>query len=146
MKVEVSDHTRKMKIIGADRLDTINLYIENFGPGQGRIVVECFGQAWSHYWSHMGEDMTIETFLPTCEPDYVARKLYAGHEREPDFDEISRKTGESITHECEMIEYEEEMSAAFGQDWRMDHPTRLKSDYVYLKRIVRTIKEALSQD
>jgi hypothetical protein len=133
---------RKITITGVENLDTINVVFEDFGPGQGRIMVECFGDAWAHYWGAMGSESVAE-FVMTADEDYITGKLYSGHNREPDYDFITEKTGRCITNDIEMVENEDKLSEVFGPDWRMDYPTRIKHDYLYLRRIVATIQQAL---
>ena len=63
---------------GRGVLDPISVYIEDFGPGAGKITITCFGEAWSHYWSHMGEQHTLATFFSKCDQHYLAGKLKNG--------------------------------------------------------------------
>jgi hypothetical protein len=55
-------------------LDDITIFFQDFELGQGRIVVECYGEAWSAYFGAMGAK-TIRQFVETCGPDYLTNKL-----------------------------------------------------------------------
>jgi len=75
MKV-IKSQVNKITISDIQHMDTINVFMENFHPGAGRITIEMAGDSWSHYWSNMGEvTPTIETFILKCNNDYIIRKL-----------------------------------------------------------------------
>lgn len=58
-------------------LDLINVVLQDFEPGQGRLIVECYGCAWASYWGGMG-DRTIRRFVIECGAEYIATKLWPG--------------------------------------------------------------------
>ncbi len=66
---------RAFQIEGAIRLDAIRVFIQDYGGGLGRIVIECYGRAWSNYWNGMGEKTTMEDFFKACDDDYLVQKL-----------------------------------------------------------------------
>lgn len=72
MKIEISK-VKKLRITellnGPHRLDPVTVYAENFGNGQGKIVVECYGRSWSAYWGAMGCD--LEDFFLSAGTDYI---------------------------------------------------------------------------
>jgi hypothetical protein len=55
-------------------LDAITVFFQNFEPGHGRIVVECYGEAWAAYFGAM-PSATIEEFVKRADPDYLTNKL-----------------------------------------------------------------------
>ena len=56
-------------------LDPIRVILYDYGNERGRmIVVECFGDAYSHYWGAMGSG-TIREFVLSCGEDYLVGKL-----------------------------------------------------------------------
>jgi hypothetical protein len=55
-------------------LDDITIFFQDFELGKGRIVVECYGEAWSAYFGAMG-GQTIRQFVETAGPDYLTNKL-----------------------------------------------------------------------
>ncbi len=75
MKIELKNITM-MDIIDAPRLDRIKVVTEDFGPGQGQIIIVCWGRAWSAYWGGMGS--TLVQFVTTMDAEYVAENLMRG--------------------------------------------------------------------
>jgi hypothetical protein len=57
-------------------LDPINLFLLDMKPGQGRLVVTCYTEAWTCYWGAMGG--TLVEFLRQVSPDYIASNLFWG--------------------------------------------------------------------
>jgi hypothetical protein len=57
-------------------LDPVRVILQDAGPGQGRLIVECYGQAWSCFWAAMGSN--LRSFLRGTDPDYVATALGRG--------------------------------------------------------------------
>lgn len=55
-------------------LDPITVVLQDFGTGKGRLIVECYGSAWAHYWGAMGEK-TLVAFLRGCDAPYIHNKL-----------------------------------------------------------------------
>jgi hypothetical protein len=55
-------------------LDRIHVFWINLEPGQGYIIVMCYGCAWSAYFGGMAGD-TIQQFVARVEVDYLATKL-----------------------------------------------------------------------
>ncbi|SDH05344.1 MULTISPECIES: hypothetical protein [unclassified Duganella] len=73
MQIERSQVT-KLVITGALRLDPITVFLEDIGPRQGKIVIECYGKSWSGYWGGMG-NRTIAEFFRSCSVQYIAQKI-----------------------------------------------------------------------
>lgn len=63
------------EITGAPRLDPIRVYLQDLGPGQGRITFECYGAAWACYFGSIGSGRTIAQFVRACGPDYLTNAL-----------------------------------------------------------------------
>ena len=55
-------------------LDPVSVYWEDFGPGQGRVTITCYGEAWTAYWPAMG-DRTVAKFFSDCDDDYLVNRL-----------------------------------------------------------------------
>lgn len=60
-------------IFNAPALDPVTVVLQDSG-GQGRLIVECFGSAWSGYWGAIGNH-TLKEFLIGCHPEYIAGKM-----------------------------------------------------------------------
>lgn len=70
-------------------LDPIRVTLHDVSPGHGRIVIECYGKAWSTYWGGMG-DLTIKDFFCSCGSDYLIEKLHSGRITKRDEAYLSR--------------------------------------------------------
>lgn len=51
-----------LRIEEAEGLDPIHVFIQDVAPGKGRIILECYGQAWSAFWPAMGNWGVAEFF------------------------------------------------------------------------------------
>ena len=147
MKTTASKVT-KLQISGAKSLDMVTVIVDDLGPEQGKIIIECYGKAWSAYLGSMGKG-GLAKFFCSCDNDYIIRKmLQVTHET--DFDKISdiaREKGFDIcgTNDVEIAMMADDMAKCFGDDWYMDLPRRHTSDYVYLSRIIDAVKESLAK-
>ena len=65
---------RVLTIHDAPKLDPITVVLQDVGPGQGRLIVECWCSAWAAYWGGMG-DRTLAEFIASCDACYVSGKL-----------------------------------------------------------------------
>ena len=55
-------------------LDPITVFWQNFGPGKGRVTIECYGSAWSCYFGAM-RGCTIQQFFGDCDRGYLFNKM-----------------------------------------------------------------------
>lgn len=77
-----------LEITGAPSLDPIRVILQEYGPGQGRIIIECFGEAWGNYWGAMGQQLA--EFVAGCEGDYVVNRLASGRRNKKDTAYLTR--------------------------------------------------------
>jgi hypothetical protein len=68
---------RLVEIPRRNGLDPINVFVQDYELGRGRIVVTCYGQAWCGFWGAMGE-RTVMQFVAACDADYVAGNMLSG--------------------------------------------------------------------
>ncbi|WP_314402367.1 hypothetical protein [Stenotrophomonas rhizophila] len=68
----------RYRIEDAPGLDPVTVYVENYEPGKGRMVVTCYASAWTAFWGAMGDDTTLEQFVASCSPEYVADNMVWG--------------------------------------------------------------------
>ncbi len=68
---------RLIEIPRRNNLDPINVFVQDYELGRGRIVVTCYGQAWCGFWGAMG-DRTVMQFVAACDADYVAGNMLSG--------------------------------------------------------------------
>lgn len=55
-------------------LDPIRVITEDYRPGAGRIIIQCFDRAWTGYWGAMGE-RSISEFFTACDAGYLLGNL-----------------------------------------------------------------------
>ena len=142
--------TETYVITGWDRLDAVTVYVTNYKLGQGKLVIECYGDAWAHYWGGMGE-RTLQEFVLGAENDYLLGKLLK-ETRQTDFDEINELAHKRgfpnicVTSDVEVAMEASEMSRCFGSDWYMDLPRCYTTEYHYLGRILNAVKAAFNDE
>lgn len=73
MKIEAGTVTI-LRITDVPRLDPIRVTLDDIGPGQGRINIECYGKAWASYWGGMGR-RTLAQFVAGCDNSYLISNL-----------------------------------------------------------------------
>ena len=56
-------------------LDPVRVMIYDIGEGSGRVVIECFGQAWAGYWGAMGT--SLRDFFVAAPVDYLCQAMRA---------------------------------------------------------------------
>ena len=129
--------------IKADRLDPIGVFVEDFEPGKAKVTIEVYGEAWSHYWGGMGEGLSLREFFTDI--PYLVTKFCRDSIHEIDYETISKKAGVDIDVTTALY-YEDELTEAYGKDWRMDLPRKSTREYEYLTRIVEAIKQAFQNE
>lgn len=83
MKITTSTVTKHtitggLRAEGLGTLDPISVIEEDFAPGQGKVTISCFGEAWQYYWGAMGEHHTLRSFFLKADVRYLAGKLAPG--------------------------------------------------------------------
>lgn len=76
---QVSRGVRLIEIPGRNGLDPINVFVQDYQLGRGRIVVTCYGQAWCGFWGAMG-GRTVMEFVAACDAEYVASNMLSGRQ------------------------------------------------------------------
>lgn len=74
---QIPQGIRLIEIPRRNNLDPINVFVQDYELGRGRIVVTCYGQAWCGFWGAMGE-RTVMQFVAACDADYVAGNMLSG--------------------------------------------------------------------
>lgn len=145
MKISKST-VEQIRISGLDELDPITVIVEDYNQGQGKIIISSWDGCWNFYWGAMGE-RNIKEFIVGCHNDYLCRKFLSGETRETDYDQIESDCGIEETLCTEnLILYEKELQAHYGQDWIMDLPKKHTSDYFWLCKILDVVKNAFKED
>lgn len=172
MKVEQSNVVR-LQLTELKRLDPVTVFLEEFGPGRGRITIECFGQAWSSFWPAMG--CSLPEFFIDCNNDYLAKNL--AQQMKPDiydFDKleqhlkreilrsffhkkIDRNRAEALLRQasdidCSVTQDEGNVWLSdnskllydvLGDEWYYGLPMQENPDYTYLCRIIDNVRAGL---
>ena len=173
MKI-TTETVRKLIIQDIPNLDPVAVYLEDQGPGKGKITITCFNDSWSYFWGAMGEGRNLVSFFLSCDNDYLAKKLGNGiHSTVQTSEGLVEKARKTILTERrenilteggarDLFERAEEldslwdefegkggedyfdlMYAIFGDEFWHNVPTIPNHKYVYLCRIIDTVKEAL---
>lgn len=173
LKLQISV-AQKMTITEVTNFDPIAVYLEDFGPGQGKVTITCSDDSWSRYWSHMGEKYDIRAFLLKADEHYLAGKF--APQLDSAVDDLGKLANEAKKHvikyrrerpccvskdkarelfdmaeELESLHdedptgYRDAMFDIFGDEWWYSVPKKANHQYEYLCRIINTIKEALRQ-
>lgn len=159
----------RLEITGAENLDPIRVYLEDIGPGKGRINIECYGKSWATYWGAMGRE-TLSEFFCTCDEHYIAGKLSDTPSEVFDPDGLKDQLKRSLISERKKrlvsrsaararfnaIEYlslpdnsnelwgmSQQMHELLGDEWWYSLPTKPNPDYTYLTKIIKTVQAAL---
>jgi len=148
MDVKKSNIT-KLLLTNIEALDPVSVFLEDFGPRQGKIIIECYGKSWSSYWGGMG-DRTIAEFFCSCDEHYIAKNLSSINSEIYDIDKI-REDAEEKGIECwrddpwNDYEFLEEMYGPDPVSWGDSLPKTSNPDYEYLCRIINAVQAGIRQ-
>ncbi len=172
MKVEQSKVT-KLQITEVESLDSLHVFVEDIGIGQGKITMETSSESWSAYWGGCGSKGVMAFFL-SCNNPYLVNCFSRGinsevtdydnldrwlkraiikNRREGDFDkEDALKHWNSVELYCQNEESflhtdrgNELCNEIIGCEWWTDLPTCKNGEYIYLERVVHAIREAFTE-
>ena len=148
MKI-IKTQVTQLKVSEIERLDLINVYLEDMVAGQGRIIIECYGQSWSSFWGAMG-DRNISEFFVSCDEYYLSEKLAPKiRPKIYDIDQI-RKDAEKKGIECwrddpwNDHDFLNQMYGGDMMEWSESLPKKPNFEYNYLCRIINAVKDALN--
>jgi len=173
MQVELSTVTKikltHLQEMSAFRLDPLTVILDNFEPGRGKIIIECFGESWSASWAAMGK-RTIAQFFCNCDEHYLAKNLSGISGDLPDYEklgdtarqEVCRLRRESELTKDEARDLFEDagrfsgaetshdldgsaMQAIFGDEWWHSIPDKPNPDYEYLCRVINAVQAGIRE-
>lgn len=101
MKIATTTVT-KITLSELDRLDPVNVILEDIGPREGKINIECYGQAWSAYWGGMG-NRTISQFFCACDEHYLAKNLSSIRSHVTDYEAITELAEKKINDQINKL-------------------------------------------
>ena len=139
-----------IKLTELDRLDPVNVVIEDFKLGQGQIIITCYGKAWTSYWGAMG-NQTISQFFCSCDEHYIAKNIGDIKSEIYDIDQI-RDDAENKNIECYRddpwndYEFLNVMYGGDMVDWHDSLPKKSNHEYEYLCRIIKAVQKALKHE
>jgi len=165
VKIEKSQVTKLSIIQTDDYIEQVSVYLEDFGIGQGKIIITCDGEVWQCYWGAMG-GRTITEFFSQCSTDYLANKLsdymhtVTDYDGIPDMlckeicerrrnDEFDKRFARNLWLEVDGAEFDERLEESqliydvMGDDWRHCLPSKPNHKYEYLCKIIEVVKSAL---
>lgn len=166
----------KIRIEGINeshRLDPVEVIIENFGEGSGKILISCWGESWTGYWGSMGG--TVEEFFQRVGNDYLIDKMSDYQAMEPDVDRdgeylkslvikerrsgnITRTQANNAWHYIEIFSPDRhalcygrtpedlELIEGICEPWHLDWPQVESRKYAYLSRILDVVREVIKPD
>jgi len=173
MRVELST-VKKLKLTELHspskfRLDPVTVILEDFGPGRGKIIIECFGESWSSFWPAMGQ-RDIATFFCRCDEHYIAKNLSGVRSDIPDYEALASKARKEVVslrrdgdlekceardlfdrcHKLEEVETQAQidgilMQEVFGDGWWYCIPDKPNPDYQYLCRIIKAVQAGIKE-
>jgi len=126
-----------------ERLDPVRVILEDIEAGKGRIIITCYGKAWTAYWGGMG-DQTISQFFYNAPEEYLAGNLSNISKTTTDYDAISKAINEDVDSDslhCHTSQLEDH----YGVHWRLDLPEKENHPYTYLCRIIKAVQTALKE-
>lgn len=151
------------------KLDPVSVILEDFEPGKGKIIIECYGQSWSAYWGGMG-GKDIASFFCRCDEHYIARKLSSIAGDIADYDalgklarkevvqlrrdgDLSRCEARDLFDQCHKLGEAENpdqldhnlMREVFGDDWWRSIPDKPNPDYQYLCRVIKAVQAGIKR-
>jgi len=76
--------------MGSIGLDSIRIITQDLGPGEGRVIVECYGMAWAAYFGSMPSGKSILEFLASMDEYYLRNKLTRPKQTKADTEYLGR--------------------------------------------------------
>lgn len=175
IKRSVVEKIRIEDINASHGLDPVEVIIENYGDGAGKILISCYGQSWTGFWGSM--EGTIEEFFQRVSNDYLISKMSDYHPTEPDIEadqdflfglilkerrrnnlgkEEARESWDYVEYACpdrnsicngnrNMPEAMERIEG-MCEPWHLDWPKRGNGNYVYLSRILDVVREVIKPE
>lgn len=79
--IKLESTVRHLNVSDVPTLDPIDVFLQDFAPGRGRITLQCYGDAWTAYFGAMGSDFTIQEFVSRAGADYLTSKFLGGNHK-----------------------------------------------------------------
>jgi len=169
MKIKSSTVT-KLLLTDLEALDPVTVIVENYEPGKGKIIIECYGESWANYWGAMS-GMTIQKFFCSAHVGYLAEKLAPevpptvpdegdalieaamAHVKTmyDDFDLGKNEAEDLLGRINNYLSYGVQENVdllyeIFGDEWWYCVPEKPNYQYEYLCRIIEAVREAFREN
>lgn len=156
-----------LRIVDAPGLDPIRVVIEDIAPHRGRIIIQCYTDAWTAYFGNMGPE-TLPRFFAAMSADVLASNLDVGlkdeiwegeHIKASLVREILKRRRLRQMSKDEAIEWYAEITEnhfyddphdnheiierVLGQKWWHVLPKAANPRYTYLLKIIVAIQHGL---
>lgn len=70
----------KIRIVGADKLDPIDLYLDELDDKAAHVTIICYGCSWTTYFGSPGND-GIKSFIGRCNASYLLNRFANGADK-----------------------------------------------------------------
>lgn len=173
IKRTVVEKIRIEDINASHRLDPVEVIIENYGEGAGKILISCWGESWTGYWGSMGG--TVEEFFQRVSNDYLINKMSDYQSMVPDIERdgdylkslvIKERRAGNITrfeainawnhieifspdrHSLCYAQTPEELKfiGELCEPWELNWPKTESPKYAYLERILDLVREVIKPE
>lgn len=152
-----------------ERLDPIEVIIENYENGRGKLIVTSSGKSWVGQWNAMGG--SVESFIQRVDNDYLigcmgrAPKFIEDKDEDPVFIKkmiLKYRRNDSITEEKARRAWDYIDTYAPGRDdifywvpfvlqpikeleepWYLDWPTKINTDYTHQSKILDVVRKVI---
>ena len=73
MNITKMKNTQVLRIEEIEALDPVTVILQDNG-GTGKVIIECYGEAWSTYFGGIGKQ-TLNEFLSKCDSCYLSNRI-----------------------------------------------------------------------
>lgn len=169
---DITSMTKTILIDGVSDLDPIVVNLFDISKGQGMITISCYDLAMTHYWGATGSRNVAEFFV-SCNTPYLVGKLSKVKEQTDDYEALHGILLEALKEQRDLMGWQRARDIEWlltddesifsddddakgwvndnngvlidllGEDWIYQIPQKENPDYVYMVKIIDTVKESL---
>lgn len=106
MKLNCGISNEYFVINDAERLDPVTVILKDNEDKTGKIIVECYGEAWSTYFGGVWDNHTFRSFLSKLDVEYLGERLISRAFHRPPKREVEYvyRIASAIIDSCKMLE------------------------------------------
>ncbi|WWT49187.1 hypothetical protein [Escherichia phage vB_EcoM-LTH01] len=152
-----------------ERLDPIEVIIENYENGRGKLIVTSSGKSWVGQWNAMGG--SVESFIQRVDNDYLigcmgrAPKFIEDKDEDPVFIKkmiLKQRRADSITkgqarwawdytetfapdrdHILHGVPFALQPLRELEEPWYLDWPTKINTEYTHQSEILDVVRKVI---